>query len=226
MFEAKKYSSGRTGVFASVMAGLFVCTLSVADSIGFVPYYVDGTPSSREIALAELPELGEEVATLPQLPVLPPQPTPMPEPLIVKPERIIIDTISLDLPVLNPETRDIAALDEVLKKGPARYVDSAQLGQKGNVLIFAHTSHLPVVHNQMYRAFNRLSELEVGDIVTVQGGGKEYVYTVTTVRRANAEDEIISLAPSLGHILTLVTCDTLTSKSSRWIVEAELVGSY
>jgi len=27
-------------------------------------------------------------------------------------------------------------------------------------------------------------------------------------------------------MLTLVTCDTLTSKTSRWIVEAELVGSY
>jgi LPXTG-site transpeptidase (sortase) family protein len=221
MFQAEKHNDGRRGTFVTVTAVLFLCTLSVADSVGFVPYYVDGTPSRETVALANLPELGEEIVQ--QLP----PPTPAPEPMrVAQPNRILIDDITLDLPVLNPETRDIAALDEVLKKGPARFVDSAQLGEKGNVLIFAHTSHLPVVHNQMYRAFNRLPELEAGDVITLQGGGKEYVYSVKSVRRANAEDETISLAASLGHKLTLVTCDTLTSKTSRWIVEADLVGSY
>lgn len=226
MFQATSEKNTRTGTFVGMTAIIFVFTLSAADSIGFVPYYIDGTPSAREtVALANLPELGEEALPAPALPLPEPSPAPAPVP-VAKPERIMIDGISLDLPVLNPETRDIAALDEVLKKGPARYVDSARLGEKGNVLIFAHTSHLPVVYNQMYRAFNRLPELEAGDVITLQGGGKEHVYSVTTVRRADAEDEIISLAASLGHKLTLVTCDTLTSKSSRWIVEAELVGSY
>ena len=225
MFQADIQTNTRTGTFVSVTAVLFVLTLSAADSIGFVPYYIDGsTPAAQEVALSDLPELGEEIVAEPVLP--PPQPVAVAPVAAVKPERIEIGDISLDLPVLNPETRDLAALDEVLKKGPARYVDSAKLGEKGNVLIFAHTSHLPVVHNQMYRAFNRLPELERGDIITLQGGDKEFLYTVTAVRRADAEDEIISLAASLGHKLTLVTCDTLTSKTSRWIVEADLVGSY
>ncbi len=225
MFTATKQSDTRTGMFVSVTAMLFVFTLSAADSIGFVPYYFDGTPSGREIALSNLPELGREPVEADPFAVAP-EPAPIPQVMVANPSRIIIDDIDLDLPVLNPDTRDIAALDEVLKDGPARYTDSARLGEAGNVLIFAHTSHLPIVHNQMYKAFNRLSELEAGDTVTLQGGGREYVYSVTSVRRANAEDEIISLEASLGHILTLVTCDTLTSKSSRWIVEAELVGSY
>jgi LPXTG-site transpeptidase (sortase) family protein len=178
------------------------------------------------LALSDLPRLGELISsfasddsedtqagvTVVEVPETP-----------VKPDRIIAPDISLDLSIQNPETRDIAQLDELLKTGPARFVDSALLGQKGNVLIFAHSSRLPVVRNQMYKAFNRVSELEPGQTITLTGGGKEYLYSVTKVRRVDAEEEIIDLSAK-GNRLTLVTCDTLTSKSSRFVVEAELVG--
>ncbi len=203
-------------VFVATAVLLFFFSLSAADSIGFVPYYIDGT-SARQVALSDLPELGEEpVVEIPPVEVKPE--------VAIKPERISAPAIGLDLKIQNPETRDIEQLDTLLKNGPARYVDSALLGQKGNVLIFAHSSHLPVIHNQMYKAFNRVPELEKGDTITISGGGKDYLYSVTSVRRANAtEDELISLAQT-GNKLTLVTCDTLTSKASRWILEAELVG--
>ena len=122
-------------------------------------------------------------------------------------------------------TRDIAALDELLKDGPVRYVDSSRLGEKGNVLIFAHTSHLPVVKNQMYKAFNRVPELEAGDSITVEGDGRSYLYTVRSVRQASAEEAVIDLSPSVGRKLTLVTCDTLTGKDARYILEADFVAA-
>lgn len=207
-------------IFISMAILLFFASLSAADSIGFVPYYVDGTsPRARveagenEVSLADLPQLGSTIPT----------PTPVAEPVVaIKPDRIRSAAIGLDLNVQNPETRDIHALDELLKNGPARYVDSALLGQNGNVLIFAHSSRLPVVHNQMYKAFNRVAELKPGETITVSGEGKEYLYSVTSVRRANAEEELISLAPA-GKKLTLVTCDTLTSKSSRFISEISML---
>lgn len=198
-------------VFIAVSAMLFFLSLSAADSIGFVPYYIDG--SAHEVALSNLPELGEEVT----------QAVAAGEG--VQPERIVISAIDLDLPVQNPGTRDIEALDGLLKSGPARYVDSALLGEKGNVLIFGHSSHLPVVHNQMYKAFNRVPELEAGDTVTIKGGGKEYLYSVTSIRRADANEELIDISRT-GNRLTIVTCDTLTSKSTRWVLEAELIGSF
>lgn len=220
-------------VFISTAILLFFASLSAADSIGFVPYYVDGTaPRGRveagenQVSLADLPQLGEALlaAVRPEEETLPTMtPAEVEIPVAIKPDRIRAGAIGLDLNVQNPETRDIAALDEILKDGPARYVDSALLGQNGNILIFAHSSRLPVIHNQMYKAFNRVAELKPGETITVSGEGKEYLYSVTSVRRANAEEELISLAPE-GKKLTLVTCDTLTSKSSRFIVEAELVG--
>ena len=219
-FSTEPRREAPKGVFVATAVMLFFCSLSAADSIGFVPYYVDGSESSREVALSDLPELGEENIQ-PIAAVVEPTVTEVG----VKPEHISIASVDLDLPVQNPETRDIEKLDELLKKGPARYVDSALLGQKGNILVFAHSSHLPVVHNNMYKAFNRIPELESGDIITITGGDKKYVYSVTSVRRTDAEEELIDLSPK-GDYLTLVTCDTLTSKSSRWILEAELVGSY
>lgn len=201
-------------VFLAAMVVIFFLALSAADSIGFVPYYVGGTPPREKVSIAELPELGEEEIALPAE-----------EETGVAPARIRIDAIDLDLPVLNPETRSIAALDEVLKDGPARYVDSALLGEKGNILIFGHSSHLPIVHNQMYKAFNKIPDLKEGDTIEIEGEGKIYSYRVLTVRSVNAEEGIIDLKRE-GNRLTIVTCDTLTSKSARFVVDAELVGSY
>ena len=206
------------GIFVATTVVIFFLSLSAADSAGFVPCYVDGTEcTSQQIALSNLPELGTETAAV----SVAEEAQKTPASPAVFPERIVISAIDLDLPVQNPTTHNIATLDEYLKDGPVRYTDSAKLGEKGNVLIFAHTSHLPVVKNQMYKAFNRIPELTPGETITVQGGGRSFVYNVTSVRRADATEAMIDLSPILGKKLTLVTCDTLTGKSARYIVEAD-----
>lgn len=206
------------GVFIASTVVIFVCSLSAADSVGFVPYYIDGTePAHREVALTQLPQLGEPV-------VIDQLPAELTAANAVLPERLEIDAIGLDLPIQNIGSRDLGILDLALEKGPVRYVDSALLGVSGNMLIFAHSSHLPVVHNKMFQAFNRLPELNPGDNIVVEGGGKKYLYSVSSVRRTDASDAVIDLSPTLGTRLTLSTCDTLTSKSSRFVVEADFVG--
>lgn len=210
-------------VFLAATIVIFFLSLSAADSVGFVPCYIDGTEcGSNSVALSNLPELGDTSVDTPN-------DTERQMAVGVLPKRIAIPAIDLDLAVQNIESRDLAVLDEYLKKGPIRYVDSAKLGDKGNVLVFGHSSQLPVVHNQMYKAFNRISELKVGDPITLageaEGAERSYLYTVVSIRKADAEDDIIDLSPTLGQKLTLVTCDTLTSKSARWIVEADFVGA-
>ncbi|MBI2613027.1 sortase [Candidatus Kaiserbacteria bacterium] len=217
-------------VFVATTIVIFFLSLSAAESVGFVPCYVDGTECTAEavspavfargggpetVALSSLPELGPAPANSFQLTADSSQ--------SVLPEQIVIPEIDLDLPVQNPETRDIATLDEYLKDGPVRYVDSARLGEKGNVLIFAHTSHLPIVKNRMYKAFNRVPELKAGDSITLEGDGHTYLYTVTSLTKVDVAEGIVDLSPTLGKKLTLVTCDTLTGKSARFILEADFV---
>ena len=165
--------------FLSAAIVIFFLALLAADSVGFVPSYIDDiNPAGNygKIALSNLPQLGEE-----QSPA-------------ALPERIAISAIGMDLPLQNPATKDIDALTEVLKAGPARYVDSARLGEKGNMLLFGHSSQLPIVRNRMYKAFNNISDLREGDSISVYGGGNEYIYSVKSVREGDAKKDVIDLS--------------------------------
>lgn len=216
------------GVFMATTIVIFFLALSAADSIGFVPNYIDGTAPEAGIAESTQPdtvptETSESLA-LSQLPMLGEVVNPVVATAL--PVRIKIDSIGLDLKVQNPDTRSIEKLDELLKDGPARYVDSAKLGTKGNIIVFAHSSRLPIVHNQMYKAFNKVPDLKAGDTITLEGDdGRGYVYSVIEVHKADAKDATIDLSPTLGTRLTLVTCDTLTGKSARFILTADFVGT-
>lgn len=197
-------------VFLAAVILIFFSTVSAADSVGFVPSYIDGSSSAQsgEVRLSDLPQLAESPA--------------MPEGVL--PERIRSAAIGLDVVVQNPDTRDLAVLDAAILKSAVRYVDSAKLGVPGNMLIFAHSSNYAVVRNQMFKAFNNISKLKPGDSISVLGGGTEYLYSVTSVRSVDAGETVIDLSPTQGTKLTLTTCDVLSGKSARFIVEADYVG--
>ncbi len=221
-------------VFLSAVILLFFCSLSVADSIGFVPDYIDGstpvttsgtTPTTAttatsaandSVALSSLPQLGETNTSA----------TPTTLPTGIEPTRLIISSINLDLPVQNPSTTNVDTLDNLLKNGPAHYINSADLGQAGNLIIFAHSSHLPIVINKMFQAFNKIPDLNAGDSITVVGSdGKNYLYSVVSVVKADTNDgTTIDTSPTHGTNLTLVTCDTLTGVSARFVLTATFVG--
>ncbi|MEK7628835.1 MAG: sortase [Patescibacteria group bacterium] len=213
---------------------MFFLTLAAFTSIGFVPSYVDGISPTIEnrfsptgvvnegdesVSLADLPDLGEPVVQPFAVPIAP---TEVP----VDPERLVIHTIGVDLPVNNPEQTAIAALDYSLLTGAVRYPLSARLNEMGNVFLFGHSSSLPVVKNQMFKAFNRISELESGDTIQVIGGGMVHVYRVTSVRRTDVADALVDISTDSGRHLTLSTCDSFGGKSSRFVVEADFFGAY
>ncbi len=141
------------------------------------------------------------------------------------PVRIVASTIGLDIVVQDPTTTDITTLDADLLQGAVHYPTSADLGVNGTVLIFGHSSYLPILNDQEYRTFDGIQNLKEGDIVSVYSVTTEYRYSVISVKVANATDDFIPL-PSDGMYLTLVTCDSFASKSNRFIVMADFVGSY
>lgn len=141
------------------------------------------------------------------------------------PVRAAASAIRMDVGVENPTSQNIAVLDEALLRGAVRYPTSAKLGEEGTVFLFGHSSYLPVVHNQAYKAFNRIQDLKTGDTVSVYSGTTEYRYAVTGVRVADATEDVIELSQT-GRKLVLVTCDSFSSKTSRFVVTADLVGTY
>jgi LPXTG-site transpeptidase (sortase) family protein len=99
------------------------------------------------------------------------------------------------------------------------------LGVDGTVLLFGHSSYLPVVYHQYYKTFNKIQNLTKGQIISVYSGSLEYRYKVTNVRVADATEDVVELSATGKH-LVLVTCDSFESKTSRFVVTADFVGTY
>lgn len=197
---------GVRGSFAVVFFCMFVlCVafLSAADALPQVPHV------QEELQSIFAQEHTENVELSPAAPV-----------------RVVADSIGLDVSVSNPESAEIAVLDEALLLGAARYPTSALLGVEGTVLLFGHSSNLPIVQNRNYKAFNGIQKLKEGSIVSVYSATHEFRYKVTGVRVANAQEDVIELR-SDGRFLTLVTCDlSFASKTSRYVVTAEFVEAF
>lgn len=154
-----------------------------------------------------------------------PKPTqkPVVQAVPAAPTRVVAASVGVDAVVANPTSTNIEALDHVLLSGAARYPTSAVLGVEGTVLLFGHSSSLPVVRNPAYKTFNGIQNLKKGEIISVFAGDKEYRYAVVGVRVADANEDVIELTQT-GRHLTLVTCNnSFATKTKRYVVTADLV---
>ena len=141
------------------------------------------------------------------------------------PVRIVAKNIGLDATVVNPTSINTDILDTALTHGAVRYPTSALLGVNGTVLLFGHSSYLPVVYHQYYKTFNAIQNLKPGETISVYSGTREYRYKVRGVRVADATEDVVELS-STGKHLVLVTCDSFAKKTNRFVVTAVFVGTY
>jgi LPXTG-site transpeptidase (sortase) family protein len=141
------------------------------------------------------------------------------------PVKIAIPSLSLSTFIENPSTEDTLVLDQGLLKGAVRYPTSAKLGEEGNVVLFGHSSYLPVVYNQAYKTFNGIQKLSAGDEITVYSANAAYTYRVKSVTKESANDAAIPLSVT-GKVLTLSTCNSFAEKTDRFVVVANFVESH
>jgi LPXTG-site transpeptidase (sortase) family protein len=141
------------------------------------------------------------------------------------PLRVVAKDINLDIQVVNPTSIDVDLLDDALEQGAVHYPTSAPLGINGTVLLFGHSSYLPVIIHQYYKTFDGIQDLKVGSTVSVYSEDLRYDYSVTSVNTADATADSIAL-PNDAQYLTLVTCDSFTeATTSRYVVTAKFVSS-
>ncbi len=141
------------------------------------------------------------------------------------PLSIEIPKINMRVSISNPTTTDIVALDQYLLAGAVRYPTSAKLGEVGNVVLFGHSSYLPVVRNPAFKAFNDIQKLKAGDTVIVSSSGTAYTYRVRSVAKESTTSAGIPLDVT-GKVLTLSTCDSFGAVTDRFVVTADFVESH
>lgn len=151
-----------------------------------------------------------------------------PEPVMAVelPTEIDIPAIGLAATIANPTTTEIEVLDRNLLKGAVRYPTSAKLGETGNVVLFGHSSYLPIVGNPAYKTFNGIQKLVAGDTITVYAPDAAYTYRVRTVAKENAASGAGIALATTGRVLTLSTCNSFGTKTDRFVVTADFVESH
>jgi LPXTG-site transpeptidase (sortase) family protein len=190
--------------FIFVFLALFALSFLFLASVDALPEPIPTEPSTHDTTA---PVVDWDVSS-PELPV-----------------RVVAQSIGLDSRVVNPMSADLDTLNKAVDEAAMRHPAGAMLGEQGTVLLFGHSSYLPIVRNQVFKTFNGIQKLKQGAIVSVYSGTHEYRYAVTGVRVANAQEDVVQL-PSNGQYLTLVTCDSFGSKSDRYVVTAEFAGAY
>ncbi|MDP3938817.1 MAG: sortase [Deltaproteobacteria bacterium] len=208
LIQAGKRAYGRKWSFLGFFFVVFFSSVGVLGSL-------DLLPEVSSVSVVAAPALTASTTTSARVEA--------PAPMVAElPTKIAIPAIGLSATIANPTTVDIKILDQALLKGAVRYPTSAKLGETGNVVLFGHSSYLPVVRNQAYKTFNEIQKLVAGDLVTVSSSGTAYTYRVRSVTKESANNAAIPLQVS-GRVLTLATCDTFGAKSDRFVVVADFV---
>jgi len=126
---------------------------------------------------------------------------------------IKIDKIDCTLPILDGTT------PEILKIGAGKLTGTTDIGEIGNTAISAHRSHT------YGRNFNRLNEVEEGDIVVISTSDADYTYEVFNIQVVEPSDVSLLKKSKTESILTLITCHPLYIASHRLIVQARLIST-
>jgi len=125
---------------------------------------------------------------------------------------LTIEAIDLRLPIAD----DIEYA--TLRIAPGRVPQTAQIGDIGNAVIAGHRNYA------FGSMFNRLGELETGDILQYQArNGEVMEFVVFEIAIIEPENQIAFLQPTNESIITLYTCTPIRTATHRLIIRAERV---
>lgn len=160
-------------------------------------------PTATAPTLADIPLIEEPEA---------PAPTRKPQATLPPAEGILsIEKIGLTMPILTGATNSNLHLSLASIEGTAR------AGQTGNYGIAGHRSRT------RGRNFNRLDEVEIGDILQVETAEGTYRYTVDEKLLVLPEDTWVLMSDGVEKRITLVTCDPMIDPTHRLIVKGSLM---
>jgi sortase A len=138
--------------------------------------------------------------------------------------KIIIPKINIEAPVVY----DIKTIEEKdvqggLERGVVHYATTPNPGEKGNAVIFGHSSSNILNKGKYKFAFLLLKSLDKEDTFIVQKDGKRYVYKVYNKYVTSPQDLSVLGGTDRPATMTLITCDPPGTSTNRLIIQAEQI---
>ena len=126
---------------------------------------------------------------------------------------ITINKINLSVPIISKYTINN------LNISVCTVIEDNKMGQSGNYVLAGHRSRIRGRH------FNRIIELQPGDLIITENKEMRYTYQVTDNFLVAPEDTWVMNNDGDKKIITLITCDYRTNPTGRLIIRGELIDS-
>jgi sortase A len=120
--------------------------------------------------------------------------------------KMSINKIDLTIPIME------GASQQNLKVAAGHMKGTSPIGEIGNAAIAAHRSYT------YGKQFNRLLEVDTGDVIQFETKQKKLTYIVTEKRLVEPTDLSVLEANQTESIVTLITCHPMKNPTHRYIV--------
>jgi LPXTG-site transpeptidase (sortase) family protein len=138
--------------------------------------------------------------------------------------KIIIPKINVEIPVVYDEPSiEEHAMQNALERGVVHYATTPNPGEKGNAVIFGHSSNNILNKGKYKFAFVLLSKLEVGDTFYVTKDGVRYGYRIFEKKIVKPTELGVLDSTAKPSTVTLITCDPPGTSLNRLIVIGEQI---
>lgn len=137
--------------------------------------------------------------------------------------RVTISKINVSAPVVFDEPSfNEAKVQLALRRGVLHYGSTAVPGQKGNAVLFGHSSGQLWAPGSYKFVFTLLDKLEKDDKIIVDYKGTRYIYKVTDKKVVDPSDLRV-LDQTATPTLSLITCTPVGTSKYRLVVHAEQI---
>ena len=138
--------------------------------------------------------------------------------------KIIIPKLNVEAPIVTDATgNDEPAIQKALQRGVVLYPNTGKPGEKGNQVIFGHSSNNLFNKGDYKYVFVLLGKLDNGDIIYINYQSKQYTYKVINKKIVKPSDVGVLAEQPAPSIITLITCDPPGANVNRLVVQAEQI---
>jgi sortase A len=138
--------------------------------------------------------------------------------------KVVIPKINVEIPVVYDEPSvEEDAIQNALERGVVHYATTPNPGEKGNSVIFGHSSNNILNKGKYKFAFVLLNRLEIGDTFYLNKDGVRYAYRIYEKRIVKPTEVDVLNATSKTATATLITCDPPGTTLNRLVVIGEQI---
>lgn len=134
-----------------------------------------------------------------------------------------IQFYTISIPKLNIKDAVVSTVDTNLTKHLVNYFGTAIPSNKGNAVIFGHSTLPQLYREKDYKTiFSKLYLLTIGDKIIVNSGNATYSYTVESISVVDPDNTSVLEQNYDDSFVTLVTCTPPGTIWKRLVVKARI----